>query len=79
MFSLVVILSQVLRQASDDPNIKAFRELLLRIRDGVITHSNWQTLLQRSPMKASNSASFDDAYSMTGRVLQNLTMKSLLN
>jgi len=61
MFSTVVILTQVLRQAGADPHIQAFRELLLRIRNGIITHSDWQALLHRSPIEATNSADFNDA------------------
>ena len=61
MFSTVVILNQVLRQAGADPRIQSFRELLLRIRDGNITHNDWQTLLQCTPIEANNSADFSDA------------------
>ena len=61
MFSTVVILSQSLRQAGADACIQEFREQLLRIRDGVVTHNDWQALLRRSPTEASNSTDFKDA------------------
>ena len=77
MFSTVVILKQVLRQAGTDSHIKAFRELLMRIRDGTPTHGDWQALLQRTPMQANNSADFEllDSF-MINRVWSNLTMKN---
>ena len=61
MFNTVVILSQVLRQAGSDPAAEAFRELLLRLRNGKITHDDWQMLLQRSPQSADNLEEFNDA------------------
>ena len=61
IFSKVVILSQILRQAGADPCIQKFREQLLCIQDGVVTHNDWQALLQRSPTEASNSTDFKNA------------------
>lgn len=40
-FSTVVILDQVLRQGGTDPSTCAFRELLLRLRDGNVTNNDW--------------------------------------
>ena len=60
-FSTVVILDQVLRQAGTDPSICAFRELLLRLRDGNVTQEDWQTLLQRSPPHVNNEEKFTNA------------------
>ena len=51
MFTTVV-LSQVLRQAGNYPHIRSFREQLLGIREGAITHSDWKMLLRRSPTAA---------------------------
>ena len=61
LFSTVVILEQVLRQAGSDQASHAFRHLLLRLRDGIITHDDWKILLEHIPQKANNSSEFDDA------------------
>ena len=60
-FSTVVILDQLLRQRGTDPSTSEFRQLLLRLRDGNVTHEDWQTLLQRSPPHANNEIEFADA------------------
>ena len=60
-FSTVVVLRQILRQAGTDSSTCAFRELLLRLRDGNISHDDWQTLLKRSPPHADNLQEFDNA------------------
>ncbi len=61
LFTTVVILKQVLRQSGSDPTTHAFRELLLRLRDGKVTEDDWKTLLQRSPHHATNANEFADA------------------
>ena len=61
LFTTVVILKQVLRQSGSDPSTHAFRELLLRLRDGKATNQDWKALLQRSPHNASNVNEFTDA------------------
>ena len=57
-FTTVVQLKQMMRQ---DKATENFRLLLSAIRNGKVTHDHWQTLLTRSPLKASNSADFDAA------------------
>ena len=59
LFSTVIILKQVLRQAGT--YCHDFRQLLMHVRDGAITHSDWKQLLKRTPMNASNSQDFEDA------------------
>lgn len=62
LFTTVVILEQVMRQAGNDPNTIAFRKLLLmNLRDGKVTEDDWTTLLQRSPTTASNISDFESA------------------
>ena len=54
-FTTVVILKQILRQYGTDPSVQAFREMLLRLRDGIICHNDWQMLLQHSSLQVENS------------------------
>ncbi len=61
MFTTVVILSQVLRQAGTDPAVQAFRDYLLRLRDGKVSYNDWQMLLQRTPQNADNAHEFGEA------------------
>ncbi len=63
MFTTVVILSQVLRQAGTDPAVQTFRDLLSRLRDGKISYDDWQLLLKRTPQNADNAHEFGDAVS----------------
>ena len=61
IFSTVVILDQVLRQTGSDPAAEMLRDLLSRLRNGNISHDDWQLLLQRSPQYADNVQDFTDA------------------
>lgn len=61
VFNTVVVLEQVLRQRGTDPETLAFRELLMRLRDGTTTQEDWRMLLQRTPQQASNCDEFADA------------------
>lgn len=58
MFTTVVILHQILRQAGSDPTI-AFRDFLLRIRNGD-NKDDWEMLLKRSS-QADNANDFTEA------------------
>ena len=40
---------------------KEFREILLRLRNGQTTESDWRTLLQHTPTTADNANEFSDA------------------
>ena len=61
LFSTVVILQQVLRQSGLDEASVTFKNVLLRLRDGIITHDEWQMLLTCTPQQANNSDKFKDA------------------
>ena len=58
-FTKVVILQKIVRQngASND----AFRELLLRLRNGETTREDWDLLLTRTPTNAINKSDFSEA------------------
>ncbi|XP_028413092.1 ATP-dependent DNA helicase pfh1-like [Dendronephthya gigantea] len=47
-FDHVVILEQVMRQIGEDPEVVAFRSLLMRLRDGQVTEMDWRLLIQHS-------------------------------
>ena len=59
LFNTVVVLNQIQRQNGPSPAVVAFRELLMRLRDGKTTEDDWKQLLQRSPHTCSTS--FTDA------------------
>ena len=61
MVTTVVILSQVLRQSSTDTADQAFRNLLSCLRDGKISHNDWQLLLKHTPQQAHKVDEFTDA------------------
>jgi len=52
MFTTVVFLSQTLRQSGSIPAAESFRDFLSRLRDGNITHDDWQMLLTCTPQNA---------------------------
>ena len=60
-FSTVVILKQILRQAGTDAHVQAFKDLLMRIREGAPTHSDWKCLLDRTPINSADTSRFEDA------------------
>ena len=60
-FSKIIILDKVLRQAGTHSSACQFRDVLLRVRDGVILYDDWQTLLQRSLPHVDNFQDFHEA------------------
>ena len=60
LFDKVVVLTEVMRQAGDDPETAAFRGPLLRLRNGQSTEAEWKRLLTKAP-STSNEAEFRDA------------------
>ena len=56
-----MVLDQIIRQADDDPDQKRFRNLLLRLRDSETTVDDWKILLRRTPTKAQNLTSYENA------------------
>ena len=61
MFDHAVILDQIMRQSGQDPSQVLFREILLRLRNGEVTESDWKHLMTRTPVQLSNMSSFDNA------------------
>ena len=60
LFDTVVLLTEVMRQAGNNPEAVAFRSLLSSLRDGKSTEDDWKKLLTRAP-NPSNQAKFKDA------------------
>ena len=61
LFTSVIILKEMARQAGSNPDNIEFRELLLRLRDGHCTQEDWALLLSWSPANVSNKADFEEA------------------
>jgi ATP-dependent exoDNAse (exonuclease V) alpha subunit len=61
LFTTVIILKAMVRQAGTTPEHTRFRELLLRLRDGCTTKEDWALLLTRAPSNVSNATDFEDA------------------
>ena len=60
LFETVVMLSENVRQAGNNPEAEQFRAILLRLRDGQSTQDDWMTLCQRTPRHV-NMSYFTDA------------------
>ena len=60
LFQTVVMLSENIRQAGNNPEAEEFRAILLRLRDGQSTQDDWMTLCQRTPQHV-NMSDFTDA------------------
>lgn len=60
LFTTVIILKQVQRQCGTNPEDQAFRELLMRFRNGEVNQNDWNELLSRSPDRAHNYVEFED-------------------
>ena len=60
-FNKVVVLDQVIRQTGLDPQQIQFREILLRIRDGISTMDDWNYLMQRTPTEVQDVSTFANA------------------
>ena len=72
LFTTVVTLTQALRQAGSDSDTLAFRNLLLRLRDGAVNHDDWRMLLQHTPQTVMTLQMQSDSF-MTKQVLLNTT------
>ena len=59
-FQTVVMLSENIRQAGNNPEAEEFRAILLRLRDGQSTQDDWTSLCQRTPQHV-NMSDFTDA------------------
>ena len=61
LFNTVIILEYVLKQNGTDPMIQRFREFLLQLHNGNVSHDDWQMLLQCAPHKVQDIHLFNDA------------------
>ena len=61
LFNCAIVLDQVMRQAGQDPSQVLFRDILLRLRNGQTTTSDWQHLMNRTPTKVSDLTPFHSA------------------
>ena len=61
LFKTVIILEQIVRQHGQGLEIVQFRELLMQLRNGQSTETDWATVLQRTPSSVSNVSDFDNA------------------
>ena len=61
LFNKVIILDQVIRQSGTSTESIKFRELLLRLRNGQSTETDWTTLLEHTPTTAKNLSDFTHA------------------
>ena len=64
LFQTVVMLSENIRQAGNNPEAEEFRAILLRLRDGQTTQDDWMTLCQRTPQHV-NMSDFTDVPSVS--------------
>ena len=60
LFENVVVLNENVRQNGNNPEAEEFRELLLRMRDGIVTEEDWHKLQERAPQNV-NMEDFKDA------------------
>ena len=58
LFNCAVVLDQPMHQSGQDPDQVLFRDILLRLRNGLTTETDWRHLMQRIPSKVQNHAPF---------------------
>ena len=61
LFDHAIVLDQVMRQAGQDPSQVLFRNILLRLRNGQITETDWHHLIDRTPTKVQDLTPFHTA------------------
>ena len=61
LFNCAVVLDQPMHQSGQDPDQVLFRDILLRLRNGLTTETDWRHLMQRIPSKVQNHAPFQFA------------------
>lgn len=60
-FKQAVVLNQAIHQAGQDPQQVHFREILLRIRDAMVTVADWTCLMTRTPTQIHDMSPFAGA------------------
>ncbi len=61
MFNQAVVHDQVMRQAGQDPSQVLFRDILIRLRNGETTESDWKHLMTRTPVHNPETSNFESA------------------
>ena len=61
LFDSAVVLKQVMRQSGRDPSQVLFRNILLRLRNALLTVSDWEQLMKRTPAQVPDLAPFSTA------------------
>ena len=61
MSNQAVVLDQIMRQAGQDLSQVLFREILIRLRNGETTESDWKHLMTRTPVHIPDAFEFDYA------------------
>ena len=60
-FNKAIVLDQVMRQRGEDADQILFRDILLRLRNGETTVSDWQHLMRQTPSQTGDVSAFESA------------------
>ncbi len=60
-FDRAFILTQVMRQAGNDPSQVQFRDILLKLRNAEITAQDWEELMKHTPTNVQDLTPFANA------------------
>lgn len=60
-FDKAFVLTEVMRQAGNDPNQIQFRDILLRMRDARVTTEDWNQLMKQTPTSVQDLTPFANA------------------
>ena len=60
-FDRAFTLTQVMRQAGNDPGQVRFRDILLRLRNADVTQEDWEELMKQTPTNVADLTPFADA------------------
>ena len=60
-FDKAFTLTQVMRQAGNDPGQVRFRDILLRLRNADVTQEDWEELMKQTPTNVADLTPFADA------------------
>ena len=75
-FDKAFILTQVMRQAGNDPDQVRFRNILLRLRNAEVTTQDWEELMKQTPTNVSDLTAFTTALHLypTVEAVVNITL-----
>ena len=61
MFTMSIVLEQVMRQSRQDADQIHFRDVLLRMRNAELSVTDWEYLMSQTPARVQDKSSFDNA------------------